>query len=110
MNKTYKWQYLLPALFLPISNYQPTYQPNILRFYAEELLAPRQTSKLEDNPLTAVSNGFFNTIPATLRIWTPCLSATWGRAVLWWKGPLYHDIPVNNDVSENLCGTNYNKC
>ena len=50
--------------------------PNIIRFYAEELLAPRLTSKLEDNPLAAVSDGFFNIIAVTQRIWTPCLSAT----------------------------------
>jgi len=63
------------ACIIAANIYLPTYLPNILSFHAEELLAPCQTSKLEDNPLAAVSDGFFNIIAATLHIWTPCLSA-----------------------------------
>jgi hypothetical protein len=37
-----------------------------IRFYGEELLAPRPTPKLEDHPLSAVRDCFFNISAATL--------------------------------------------
>jgi hypothetical protein len=37
-----------------------------IRFYSEELLAPRPTPKLEDHPLSAVRDCLFNTFAATL--------------------------------------------
>jgi hypothetical protein len=37
-----------------------------LRFYGDELLAPRPTSKLEDHPLSAVQDCLFNIFAATL--------------------------------------------
>jgi len=40
----------------------------MIRFYGEELLAPRPTSKLEDHPLSAACYWLFNTFPATLHI------------------------------------------
>ena len=39
---------------------------NMTRFYGEELLAPRPTPKLEDQPLSAVRDSFFNIFAATL--------------------------------------------
>jgi hypothetical protein len=55
--------------------------------YGEELLAPRPTPKLEDHPLSAVRDCFFNILAATLRFWRPSPpSATWGRAMPWWQG------------------------
>jgi len=41
---------------------------NRIRFYGEELLAPRPNSKLEDHPLSAVRNCLFNIFAATLHI------------------------------------------
>jgi hypothetical protein len=42
---------------------------NILSFYSEELLAPRPTPKLEDHPLSAVSDCLFNIFAVTLHKW-----------------------------------------
>jgi len=42
---------------------------NILSFFSEELLAPRPTAKLEDHPLSTVSNCLFNMFAAILHIW-----------------------------------------
>jgi len=41
---------------------------NRIRFYGAELLAPRPTPKLEDDPLLAVHNCLFNIFTATLQI------------------------------------------
>ena len=41
---------------------------NMIRFYGEELLAPRPTPKLEDHTLSAVSDCLFNIFAATLHI------------------------------------------
>ena len=41
---------------------------NIIRFYGEELLAPRPTPKLEDHPLSALRDCLFNIFAATLHI------------------------------------------
>jgi hypothetical protein len=40
----------------------------MIRFYGEELLAPRPTPKLEDHPLSAVGDCLFNLFAATLHI------------------------------------------
>jgi len=37
---------------------------NMIRFYGEELLAPRSTPKLEDHPFSAVRNCLFNIFAA----------------------------------------------
>jgi hypothetical protein len=42
-----------------------------LIFYGEELLAPRPTPKLEDQPYPAVRECLFNTFAANLHIWRP---------------------------------------
>ena len=42
---------------------------NRVRFYGEDLLAPRPTPKLEDQPLSAVRDCLFNIFAATLHIW-----------------------------------------
>ena len=39
---------------------------NMIRFYGEELLAPRPTPKLEDHPLCAIRDYLFNIFAATL--------------------------------------------
>jgi hypothetical protein len=41
---------------------------NLVIFYGEELLAPRPTPKLEDHPLSAVSDCLFNVFAATIHI------------------------------------------
>jgi hypothetical protein len=41
---------------------------NRIRFYSEELLAPRPTPKLEDHPLSAVCDCLFNIFVATFHI------------------------------------------
>jgi hypothetical protein len=41
---------------------------NKTRFYGEELLAPRLSSRLEDHPLSAVRNCLFKIFAATLHI------------------------------------------
>jgi hypothetical protein len=38
-------------------------------FYGDELLAPRPTTELEDNPLSAVHSYLFNVFAATYHIW-----------------------------------------
>jgi len=75
----------------------------MIRFYGEELLAPRPTTKLEDHLLSALRPliqhiPIYSQLPSTLEAVPP--SATWGRAMLWWQGPTYHAAvfytPVNN--------------
>ena len=63
---------------------------NNIRFYGEELLAPRPTPKLEDHSLSAVGDYLFN-IFAYIG-WASILEtvpppATWGHAMPWWQGP-----------------------
>ena len=41
---------------------------NKASFYGEELLAPRPTPKLEDHPLSAVRDSFFDIFAATLHV------------------------------------------
>jgi hypothetical protein len=41
---------------------------NMTLFHGEELLAPRPTAKLEDQPLSAVRDSLFNIFAATLHI------------------------------------------
>jgi hypothetical protein len=45
---------------------------NMVIIYGEELLAPRQTPKLEDHPLSTVRD-LFNVFAATLHIHRPFL-------------------------------------
>jgi hypothetical protein len=63
---------------------------NRIRFYGEELLAPLPTTKLKGHPcrLSATAYSVFSQVPSILEAVPP--SATWGRAMLWWKGPTYH--------------------
>jgi hypothetical protein len=54
----------------------PTARPfavfrKLLRFYREELLAPRPKPKLKDNLLSAVHYCVFNILAVTLHIWRP---------------------------------------
>jgi len=41
---------------------------NMVRFYGDELLAPRPNPKLEDHPFSAVRDCLFNIFAATLHI------------------------------------------
>ena len=41
---------------------------NIIRFYGEELLAPRPAPKLDDHPLSAIRNCVFNIFSSTFYI------------------------------------------
>jgi len=43
----------------------------MMRFYGDELLAPRPTPKLDDHPLWAFRDCLFNIFAATLHIWGP---------------------------------------
>jgi hypothetical protein len=67
---------ILLALF-PLSRLYQSISPcsmffkivrNKIRFYGEELLEPRPTSKLQDHPLSAVRDCLFNIFAATLHI------------------------------------------
>jgi hypothetical protein len=60
---------------------------NKIRFYGEELLAPRPTPKLEDHPLSAVRDCLINIFAATLHTGGLPPSATWGRVMPWWQDP-----------------------
>ena len=63
----------------------------IVRFCCKELLSPRPTPDLEDHPLSVVRHCLFNifrSYPPYLETVPP--SATWERAMPWWKGPIYH--------------------
>jgi hypothetical protein len=54
-------------------------------FFYSEMLAPLPTSKLEDHPLSAVRDCFFNIFAAALHKWRASPpSATWGRTLPWW--------------------------
>jgi len=56
-----------------------------------EKLTHRQTSKLEDDPLSAVHDCFFNIFAATLHTWRPSPpSASRGRALPLWQKPTQH--------------------
>jgi hypothetical protein len=60
---------------------------NRLIFYGEELLAPRPTPKLEDQPLSAVRDCLYSIFAAAFHNWrasTPF--STWGRVMPWWQG------------------------
>ena len=57
-----------PEGSLPRSQVSGCTLRNKIRFYGEELLAPRPTSKLEEHPLSAVRECLFNIFAATLHI------------------------------------------
>ena len=62
---------------------------NKIRFYDEELLAPRPNLQLEDHPLSSVRHCFsiFPQLPCKLD--TDPQSSPWGRAVPYWQGPAH---------------------
>ena len=55
---------------------------NIPSFYGKEVLAVYPNPKLENHPLSAVRECLFNTFSATLHIWRPSPSITWGCHVV----------------------------
>jgi len=76
-----------------------------LRFYVEELLAPRPTTKPEDHTLSAVRDCLFSysiypQLPSILEAVPP--SATWGHAVLWWQRRMYHGDTLRTRMSVAL--------
>jgi hypothetical protein len=76
---------------------------NKLIFYSEELLDAHPTSKLEDNPLSAVRNCLFNTFAATLhtcRVSPP--SAKYMLLSRHQNSGQNHDIKINNRCFENV--------
>jgi hypothetical protein len=59
-----------------------------IRYYGEELLAPRPTLKLKYHPLSAVCDCLFNIFVTTLHNGgRSFLSATCRRAMPWWEEP-----------------------
>jgi len=56
---------------------------NTIRFYDEELLAPRLNPKIEQHPLSAVRDTLFNIFATTLRIGSMFPSAISGRGMSW---------------------------
>jgi hypothetical protein len=71
----------------------------LIRFYGEELLAPRPTPMLEDHLLSAVCDCLFNIFAATPLLEAVPPSATWGRAILWWKRPICHGFEPSPWIS-----------
>ena len=63
---------------------------NKIRFYGEELLASRPIPKLEDHPLSAARDCFFNIFAAISILEADPPSPTGGRAMPWWQVPTYH--------------------
>ena len=61
---------------------------NRIRFYGEQLLAPRPSTKLEDRLLSAVRVCLFNTFESTLHIGGRFSI----RNLPWWQGPIYCHI------------------
>jgi len=47
---------------------------NFVDFYLEDLLESRPNPKLEDHTLSAVRDGLFSVLAATLRFWKPFLT------------------------------------
>jgi hypothetical protein len=77
---------LVPILICPSPRTFVTFCKELI-FYAEELLAPRPTQKLEDHTFSAVCDCLFNIFAATFRIWrSSSPSAAWGRPMSWWQG------------------------
>ena len=70
---------------------------NMIRFHSEELLSPRPTPKLQIHPLSAVHdwNWIFSHIPSLLEAVPP--TATWGRAMPCWQGPLITDKTLRRE-------------
>jgi len=66
---------------------------NGMRFYDEELLAPRPTPKQEDHPLSASATAYsiYSQLPSISEA-VPT-SGAWGRAMPWWQGPIDHGKP-----------------
>ena len=64
---------------------------SMIRFYGEDLSAPRPTSNLEDHPLSAVRNCLFNIFAATLHIGGRSSILNLRKHHVWWQGPTYRD-------------------
>jgi hypothetical protein len=65
----------------------------MIRFYGEELLAPRPNPSWRIAPwrLSATAYSIYSQLPSILEADPP--SATWGRVMSWWQGPPYHGAP-----------------
>jgi len=71
-------------------------------FNREGLLTPRATPKLEDHPLklSATVYSIYSQLPSIKEV-VP-LSATWGRAMLWWQRPTTHGSNITTTVKTLL--------
>jgi len=74
----------------------------MIRFYGEELLASRSSPKLEDRPLLAVFDCFFNVFAATLHIGGCSSICNLRMPMPWWRGPTYYGLSYTFDY---ICGT-----
>ena len=78
---------------------------NMIRFYCEELLAPRQNSpswRTTPCQLSATACLIHSQLPSLLE--AVSLTATWGSAMPCWQGPTYHlqkSCPHENDTTPN---------
>jgi len=80
----------------------------MIRFYGEELLAPRPTPNWRTTPcrLSATAYSIYSQQHSILEA-VPA-SETWGRAMPWWQGPTYHGL-MRNEVINKLQSNYYSK-
>jgi hypothetical protein len=78
-----------------------------MRFYGEELLAPRSTPKLEGHPLSAVRNFLLNIFAVTLHIGgrSSTRNQRTRHAVV--TGPTYHvaELVIQKLISKSRLGS-----
>jgi hypothetical protein len=72
--ETYRLQSSSLCIFSSLPPHCVTFRNTLFFFYGEELLTPRPTPKLEDNPLSTVRYCLFTIFAATLHIWRPSRS------------------------------------
>jgi len=66
----------------------------MIRFYGEELLAPRPAQAGGQHTVGSLRLliHYIHSYPPYLEAVRP--SATWGRAMPWWQGPTYHSCII----------------
>ena len=71
---------------------------NKIRFDVQELLAPRPSPDWRATPcrLSAIAYSIYSQLPSILEAVPP--SATWGRVMLWWQGPVVIGICSGRDL------------
>jgi hypothetical protein len=73
-----------------------------IRFYGEELLAPRPTPKLEDHPLSGCPRRLIQYIRSYPPHQAVPPSTTSGRAMPWWQGPTYKHESLNKTLHNTV--------